>query len=99
MKSKHESDEKEWQGQLDEVKRQNQRQNDEIIKLGEQILKLKEENLAIRAAQAAEIQKAEERVRKEVTEQLSQIRVLEAKPIKQELQSSPYVNHTVINLY
>jgi len=50
MKSKHESDEKEWQGQLDEVKSQNSRQNEEIIKLEEQILKLKEENLAIRAA-------------------------------------------------
>ena len=48
MKSKHESDEKEWQVQLEEVKSENQRQKDEIVKLEQQILKLKEENLAIR---------------------------------------------------
>ena len=49
MKSKHESDEKEWQIQLDEVKRHNQKQKEDIIKLEEQILKLKEENQTIRS--------------------------------------------------
>jgi hypothetical protein len=44
MKSKHESDEQEWQMKLDEAERQNQVQNEEIVKLKEQILKLKEEN-------------------------------------------------------
>ncbi len=65
MKSKYESDEKEWIRQLQDVRTQNDAKQETIIKLEEQIMKLKEENQALRISQAQEIRKAEEKVRKE----------------------------------
>ena len=65
MKSKYESDEKEWMKQLQDAKSQNDAKQETIIKLEEQIMKLKEENQALRISQAQEIRKAEEKVRKE----------------------------------
>ena len=65
MKSKYESDEKEWIRQLQDVRSQNDAKQETIIKLEEQIMKLKEENQALRISQAQEIRKAEEKVRKE----------------------------------